>query len=502
LGQAMAVKASVPLERHGSCVSVEGLEDSVESPSDDLVTAADPFFLVPDSTTDATQQPESQEPEGGVRAGGAEGEKVGVARARQRPPMLMATWGRSEGSVGMDGRGSRRLKRAGSTGDNTDVEQYRSQSARTPLSPGLQTPRLRRDGERGRAEPLPRHLRFHFYVCHKVTTGRHIAKALSQVLLAEGFKPWLDIDVGHDATTGHHGPTAENMLRGIQDSACVLLVLTKDVLRSEWCQKELRWAADAKKQVVCVHDTEKDDPNYFDFKVETRTAPPWLVQLVQGQDSIPYRTKHFEEEAMIKAIVYRSRSAWRSASAISTAATAAIATVTLPPRQLHMQRKTPCRFSRPDTVADSIAPAAPVALATEPPAPQPDEPDDGMVVPESGLCVSSPRPGSARFMRSPSKTDVAVDRFTTIYQNAQQAYEQGHYERALLLFYDIQEAGQQDVTLDTHLCDLYIDRIKTRLRTVRAELSPESSPRSSPRHSPKMSGGNGGLFSCCAAPHE
>eukprot|EP01047_Picozoa_sp_COSAG01_P041653 COSAG01_NODE_3587_length_5905_cov_36.428522_5_plen_141_part_00 len=82
-GMMAGVKASVPLERHGSCVSLEGLEDSVESPSDDPVTATDPFFLVPDSTTDATQQPESQ-PEGGVRAGGEEGEKVGVARARQR----------------------------------------------------------------------------------------------------------------------------------------------------------------------------------------------------------------------------------------------------------------------------------------------------------------------------------------------------------------------------------------------------------------------------------
>ena len=43
---------------------------------------------------------------------------------------------------------------------------------------------------------LPRHLRHHFYMCHKVSTGRHIAKALAELLRAEGFKPWLDSEVG------------------------------------------------------------------------------------------------------------------------------------------------------------------------------------------------------------------------------------------------------------------------------------------------------------------
>ena len=50
-----------------------------------------------------------------------------------------------------------------------------------------QTPRLAGDGEAGKHEQLTGGLDFHFFISHKVRTGRHIASSLEKTLTAEGF---------------------------------------------------------------------------------------------------------------------------------------------------------------------------------------------------------------------------------------------------------------------------------------------------------------------------
>ena len=50
-----------------------------------------------------------------------------------------------------------------------------------------QTPRLIGDGEAGKHEQLTGGLDFHFFISHRVRTGRHIASSLEKTLTAEGF---------------------------------------------------------------------------------------------------------------------------------------------------------------------------------------------------------------------------------------------------------------------------------------------------------------------------
>ena len=104
-------------------------------------------------------------------------------------------------------------------------------------------------------------------------------------LKSEGFESWLDVDTGHSGGTGQDGPTASNMEEGIRKSANLLLVLTKDVLESEWCRQELQWGIESAKGVVCVHDEkcEKNHSNFFDFAKDLQKAPEEFRKLVLDQ---------------------------------------------------------------------------------------------------------------------------------------------------------------------------------------------------------------------------
>jgi hypothetical protein len=143
------------------------------------------------------------------------------------------------------------------------------------------TPRLR--GTLAEGHILPLNLDNHFYIVHKVATGRHIAQSLHMTLKSEGFESWLDVDRGHSGGTGQDGPTASNMEEGIRKSANLLLVLTKDVLESEWCQQELQWGIKEGKGVVCVHDEKckEDHCDHFDFAKEPQKAPEEFRNLVR-----------------------------------------------------------------------------------------------------------------------------------------------------------------------------------------------------------------------------
>ena len=157
-------------------------------------------------------------------------------------------------------------------------------------SPSSATPRP--TGDSGRKEVLPLGLKYHFYVCHKVDTARHIASTLHGLLRSEQFSSWLDVDTGR-GPNGEHGPTESNMRAGVRDSACMLLVLTRGVMQSDWCGKELTWAQEQGKPIVCVYDQacKPGHSDYFDFSKETAAAPEHLKAVVTSTDAIPYRSK-------------------------------------------------------------------------------------------------------------------------------------------------------------------------------------------------------------------
>ena len=120
-------------------------------------------------------------------------------------------------------------------------------------------------------------------------------------------------------------------------------MLTPGVLESEFCMKELQWAIDGKKTVVCVHDgeSERGFDSHFDFSKEINECTSRAVQdLVRSQvplppprhdrsvfvrsqlygvvqfkvlpftdvqDSIKYFTKRSHEKTMFEQIVRRGR---------------------------------------------------------------------------------------------------------------------------------------------------------------------------------------------------
>jgi hypothetical protein len=158
----------------------------------------------------------------------------------------------------------------------------------------VETPRLRGTLAAEGGHILPLHLDYHFYIVHKVETGRHIAQSLHITLKSEGFESLVDVDREHSSGAGQDGPTASRvatpaarrlMREGMRKSANLLLVLTTDVLDSEWCHHELQEGIMAGKGVVCVHDEncKEDHSNFFDFAKDPQKAPEEFRKLVLDQ---------------------------------------------------------------------------------------------------------------------------------------------------------------------------------------------------------------------------
>ena len=97
-----------------------------------------------------------------------------------------------------------------------------------------------------------------------------------------GFKVWYD-NRADDLTK-------EGMLKGIEQAAAFILFLSTDILTRPYCQMEIRHAVALKKPIVLLHES---DARYggFDFRAAHEVAPPDLQELLDNNESLPFRRR-------------------------------------------------------------------------------------------------------------------------------------------------------------------------------------------------------------------
>jgi hypothetical protein len=326
---------------------------------------------------------------------------------------------------------------------------------------------------------LPLEKQHHFYICHKVSSGRLIAQALHGLLKQEGFSSWLDVDAGFSSTTGQSGPTESNMRDGIRSSANVLLVLSHGVLGSEWCQEELNWALEDGLGVVCVHDPDcrKGHCDHFDFDTEIAAAPKWLRKLVRDQDSISFRTKHHEQEALLKEIVYRGSRSWGRGIVTEV-------------EQHQPSEGVPTRASRSPLLKSDRPGLRAAAAAAGPPQIEAE---------------SSPRPsGDGQWLLSPSKQDPETTNFDEIYGNAEGKMKAGELNDAELLFEDLRTRAAENLVciperrlenIDQHIAHIKEMKRKEKLRRIESAQQKKEMTREASRKRRKEQPSDG--CACC-----
>eukprot|EP01050_Picozoa_sp_SAG11_P008858 SAG11_NODE_801_length_7112_cov_6.438329_5_plen_132_part_00 len=74
--------------------------------------------------------------------------------------------------------------------------------------------------------------RWHFFLSHSQETGGNQAQLLHSKLTELGFKVWYDNDMDEVNTAA--------MARGVQESACVILFLSKGIFTRPFVQCEVR----------------------------------------------------------------------------------------------------------------------------------------------------------------------------------------------------------------------------------------------------------------------
>ena len=101
-----------------------------------------------------------------------------------------------------------------------------------------------------------------------------------------GFKAWYD-NRASDLTK-------EGMLKGIEQAAAFVLFLSQGVLERPYCQMEIRHALALKKPMVLLHES---DARYggFDFRAAHEEAPHDLQQLLDNNESLPFRRRGYGE---------------------------------------------------------------------------------------------------------------------------------------------------------------------------------------------------------------
>ncbi|CAE8587303.1 unnamed protein product [Polarella glacialis] len=112
-----------------------------------------------------------------------------------------------------------------------------------------------------------------------------------------GVSFWLDVE---------QDPTEKGMRHGVKNSKDVLIYLTEGLIESKYCQMEMRWALEFKKNIILVIET---DERHGKPSIEKLIAlcPPDLKHIFADNVIIPwYRDPEFREISVEKIIKARS----------------------------------------------------------------------------------------------------------------------------------------------------------------------------------------------------
>ena len=116
-------------------------------------------------------------------------------------------------------------------------------------------------------------------------------------LSAMGLDCWLDQNAA--------AITKDSMQDGVEASKVFLLFLSHGVLTRPFCLFEIRTALSKQKRIMLMHESDGRH-GAFDFGSESSQAPPDMAELLEAHESIPWRRRRFEQDAILHELIKNS----------------------------------------------------------------------------------------------------------------------------------------------------------------------------------------------------
>ena len=112
-------------------------------------------------------------------------------------------------------------------------------------------------------------------------------------LTSMGYTCWLD----QKAAT----ITKEAMQAGVAESRVFLLFLSEGVLTRPFCLFEIQTALSLRKRIQLMHETDARH-GAFHFS-EAEQAPAAVAELLETHESLPWRRRRFEQDAILSELI-------------------------------------------------------------------------------------------------------------------------------------------------------------------------------------------------------
>jgi len=138
---------------------------------------------------------------------------------------------------------------------------------------------------------LPSSFKYHLFISYCQQTAKYQVHSLSKSLEFKQFRVWYDQESDQITET--------EMLKGVEASKCLLVFLSKSVLTRPFCVLEIRKARSMKRPILFIHEDDRRNPGFAEIYEIKEEAPDDLKDLFSQVESIPFRTRKFEEEAML-----------------------------------------------------------------------------------------------------------------------------------------------------------------------------------------------------------
>lgn len=161
------------------------------------------------------------------------------------------------------------------------------------------------------APPTMMSMKYHGFMSHAQADASGTVGTLYLQYKQLGLHNWLDM---HQETL-----TLEGMRQGVRDSSVFILILTEHVLSSAFCQEEMKEALRCNKPIQLVLE-EDERFGAFDvrkwqesrlrarvFEWAGREVPPAICTMIDDnlRNAVTFRRRHFEAEAMMRALCER-----------------------------------------------------------------------------------------------------------------------------------------------------------------------------------------------------
>ena len=147
---------------------------------------------------------------------------------------------------------------------------------------------------------------FDFFPSHaQGDTGPQV-HLVAHKLKSLGFDPWFDKWDGR----GSIDVTKPGMIRGVQTSGAMVIVLSKTFFQRPFCRLELVTALKARRPIICIHESDVR-LGAFDFAAATKGAPaafhPIINQITSDVNCMPLRRDEQSEPSDVCANVQEDR---------------------------------------------------------------------------------------------------------------------------------------------------------------------------------------------------